>query len=46
MRIKEEDEEMNIRQIESNLYIAVACLMAATGMTKKEFTTVAGISEL
>ena len=33
---------MNIRQIESNLYIAVACLMAATGMTKKEFTTVAG----
>ena len=35
---------MNIRQIESNLYIAVACLMAATGMTKKEFTTVAGVS--
>lgn len=35
---------MNIRQIESNLYIAVACLMAATGLNKKEFTTVAGVS--
>ena len=35
---------MNIRQIESNLYIAVACLMAATGLNKKEFTTAAGIS--
>lgn len=35
---------MNIRQIESDLYIAVACLMAATGLTKKEFTTIAGIS--
>lgn len=35
---------MNIRQIESNLYIAVACLMAATGLTKKEFTTAAGVS--